>query len=116
MCPLVKEFQKHPDEFEIITPSISVLAEPSVAVVDKIAESRGTEDVAKEYLQYLYSDVAQRIAADNYYRPSNNEILQEYSDVFDLNINLVTIDDLGGWEKATEKFFVDGAIFDQIYK
>lgn len=108
--------EEHPDEFEIITPSISVLAEPSVAVVDKIAESRGTEDVAKEYLQYLYSDVAQRIAADNYYRPSNNEILQEYSDVFDLNINLVTIDDLGGWEKATEKFFVDGAIFDQIYK
>ena len=108
--------EEHPDEFEIITPSISVLAEPSVAVVDKIAESRGTEDVAKEYLQYLYSDVAQRIAADNYYRPSNNEILQENSDVFDLNINLVTIDDLGGWEKATEKFFVDGAIFDQIYK
>ena len=108
--------EEHPDEFEIITPSISVLAEPSVAVVDKIAESRGTEDVAKEYLQYLYSDVAQRIAADNYYRPSNNEILQEYSDVFDLNINLVTIDDLGGWEKATEKFLVDGAIFDQIYK
>ena len=108
--------EEHPDEFEIITPSISVLAEPSVAVVDKITESRGTEDVAKEYLQYLYSDVAQRIAADNYYRPSNNEILQEYSDVFDLNINLVTIDDLGGWEKATEKFFVDGAIFDQIYK
>lgn len=107
--------KEHPDDFEIITPSISVLAEPSVAVVDKIAEKRGTEEVAKEYIQYLYSNEAQKISAENYYRPSNKDILNEYANVFNLNIKLATIDDLGGWEKANEKFFVDGAIFDQIY-
>ena len=80
-----------PDEFEIIAPSISVLAQPSVAVVDEVAENRGTEEVSREYLNYLYSDDAQRIAAENYYRPVNQEILEEYSDVFDLNMELKTI-------------------------
>ena len=74
------------------------------------------KDVAEEYLNYLYSDEAQRIAGDNYYRPSNQDILKEYSDVFDLDINLVTIDDFGGWKKAQETHFSDGGIFDQIYE
>lgn len=107
--------KEHPDEYEIITPSISVLAEPSVAVVDEVAKKNGTEEVSKAYLEYLYSDVGQRIAGDNFYRPSNEKILQEYADVFNLNVNLVTIDDFGGWNKAYEDYFQDGAVFDQIY-
>lgn len=107
--------QDDPDEFEIINPSISVLAQPSVAVVDEVAENRGTEDIAKEYLNYLYSGDAQRIAAENYYRPVNEEILKEYSDVFDLTMELKTIDDFGGWQEVQEKHFADGGIFDQIY-
>ena len=107
--------QDDPDEFEIINPSISVLAQPSVAVVDEVAENRGTEDIAKEYLNYLYSDDAQRIAAENYYRPDNEEIRKEYSDVFDLTMELKTIDDFGGWQEVQEKHFADGGIFDQIY-
>ena len=106
----------YPDDYEIVTPSISILAQPSVAVVDKVVDKRGTRDVAEEYLNYLYSDEAQRIAGDNYYRPSNQDILKEYSDVFDLDINLVTIDDFGGWKKAQETHFSDGGIFDQIYE
>ena len=106
----------YPDDYEIVTPSISILAQPSVAVVDKVVDKRGTRDVAEEYLNYLYSDEAQRIAGDNYYRPSNQDILKEYSDVFNLDINLVTIDDFGGWKKAQETHFSDGGIFDQIYE
>ena len=106
----------YPDDYEIVTPSISILAQPSVAVVDKVVDKRGTRDVAEEYLNYLYSDEAQRIAGDNYYRPSNQDILKEYSDVFDLDINLVTIDAFGGWKKAQETHFSDGGIFDQIYE
>lgn len=107
---------EHPDEFEIITPSLSILAQPSVAVVDENAEKHGTTEVAAAYLEYLYSDEAQRLEGQNYYRPSNQDILNEFSDVFDLNIELVNIDDdFGGWTAATEKFFADGAIFDQIY-
>ena len=79
-------------------------------------DDRGTREVATEYLSYLYSDEAQRIAGDNYYRPSNETILQEYADVFDLNIHLVTIDQFGGWDAAQEKHFADGGIFDQIYE
>ena len=104
-----------PDEFEIINPSISILAQPSVAVVDEVAESRGTEELATEYLNYLYSDDAQRIAAENYYRPVNEEILQEYADVFDLDMKLKTIQDFGGWKEVQQKHFADGGIFDQIY-
>ena len=104
-----------PGEFEIIAPSISVLAQPSVAVVDEVAENRGTEEVSREYLNYLYSDDAQRIAAENYYRPVNQEILEEYSDVFDLNMELKTIDDFGGWQEVLWKHFADGGVFDRIY-
>ena len=106
----------HPDEYEIITPSVSILAQPSVAVVDEVVDSRGTREVATEYLSYLYSDEAQRIAGDNYYRPYNQDILKEYSDVFDLNINLVTISDFGGWDEAQKTHFADGGIFDKIYE
>ncbi|MDO3412692.1 sulfate ABC transporter substrate-binding protein [Saccharibacillus sp. CPCC 101409] len=109
--------KEHPDDYEIVTPSISILAQPSVAVVDEIAKKRGTEEVSKEYLQYLYSDEAQKLAGDNYYRPSNPDILSQFSDTFDLDLKLVNIDDdFGGWEAATEKFFADSAIFDQIYQ
>ena len=107
--------QDDPDDFEIINPSISVLAQPSVAVVDEVAENRGTEELSREYLSYLYSDDAQRIAAENYYRPVSQEILKEYSDVFDLDMELKTIDDFGGWQEVQEKHFADGGIFDQIY-
>lgn len=109
--------KEHPDEFEIITPSISILAEPSVAVVDENAEKNGTKEVAEAYLKHLYSDEPQRITGNNFYRPSNKDILKEYSDIFDLNIKLVTIDEkFGGWNKAYENFFEDGAIFDEIYQ
>lgn len=108
--------REHPEEYEIVTPSVSILAQPSVAVVDSNVESHGTKEEANEYLQYLYSDEAQRLAADNFYRPSNETILQEYSEQFDLNMNLVTIDDFDGWNSAFKKYFDDGAIFDQIYE
>ena len=104
-----------PDEFEIVNPSISVLAQPSVAVVDEVAENRGTEEVSREYLNYLYSDEAQRIAAQNYYRPVNKQILNEYKDVFDLGMELKTIDDFGGWQEVQQKHFADGGVFDRIY-
>lgn len=106
----------YPDDYEIITPSVSILAQPSVAIVDKVVDKRGTREAATEYLQYLYSDEAQRIAGDNYYRPSNEAILKEYENVFDLNINLVTIQDFGGWDKAQTTHFADGGVFDEIYE
>lgn len=108
--------QDHPDEYEIITPSISILAQPSVAIVDSVVDERGTREVATEYLNYLYSDEAQRLAGENYYRPSNPDILNEFADTFDLNLDLVTIDDFGGWDEAQQKHFSDGGIFDQIYE
>ncbi|MDR1764692.1 MAG: sulfate ABC transporter substrate-binding protein [Lachnospiraceae bacterium] len=107
--------KEHPGEYEIITPSVSILAQPSVAIVDQIVDKRGTREVATAYLSYLYSDEAQRLEAENYYRPSNPDILKDYADVFDLGLKLVTIEDFGGWTAATEKFFADGAVFDQIY-
>ena len=109
--------KEHPGEYEIVTPSISILAQPSVAIVDEVVEKHGTSAVAKAYLDYLYSEEAQRIEGENYYRPSNEAILQEFKDQLDLGIKLVNIDDdFGGWAAATDKFFKDGAIFDEIYK
>lgn len=108
--------QDYPNDYEIITPSVSILAQPSVAIVDAVVDDRGTREVATEYLQYLYTDEAQRIAGDNYYRPSNETILQEYADVFNLNINLVTIQEFGGWDEAQTKHFADGGVFDEIYE
>lgn len=105
-----------PDDYEIVSPSISILAQPSVAVVDEVVDDRGTREAAEEYLNYLYSDEAQRIEGDNYYRPTDPDILKEYSGVFDLNIDLVTINDFGGWDEAFAKHFADGGVFDQIYE
>lgn len=104
-----------PDQFEIVYPSISILAEPPVAVVDKVAEQHGTQDVAKAYLEYLYSDEGQEIAAKNYYRPINEKIAAKYKDTFK-EMKLLTIDkDFGGWREAQQKHFSDGGLFDQIY-
>lgn len=108
--------KEHPDEYEVITPSISILAEPSVAIVDENADKNGTQEIAKEYLQYLYSDEAQKLEGENFYRPSNQEILKTFSDTFDLNVELCTINDFGGWDKAYADFFTDDAIFDEIYR
>ncbi|MFP3723349.1 sulfate ABC transporter substrate-binding protein [Niallia circulans] len=103
------------EKFEIVSPSLSILAEPPVAVVEGITEKKGTTEVAKEYLQFLYSEEGQEIAAKNYYRPRNPEVLKKYADQFE-EIELVTIDDdFGGWTKAQEKHFSDGGTFDQIY-
>ena len=109
------EMEEYPDRYEIITPSVSILAQPSVAVVDSNVEDHGTREAAEAYLEYLYSDEAQRLAGANYYRPSKEDILQEFSDQFDLNMNLVTIEDFGGWDEAYRVYFDDGAVFDQIY-
>ena len=116
LSPLIVRPIENADEYEIVTPSISILAQPSVAVVDAVVDQRGTRDVATEYLSYLYSDEAQRIAGDNFYRPSNPDILNEYADTFDLNINLVTIQDFGGWDEVQKKHFDDGGVFDRIYE
>lgn len=107
--------EQYPGEYEIVTPSISILAEPSVAVVDANAKDHGTEELSKAYLEYLYSADAQRLAGENYYRPSDQEVLKEFSDRFNLDMDLVTIDDFGGWDAAYDTYFNDGAVFDQIY-
>lgn len=105
-----------PDDYEIITPSLSILAEPSVAVVDKVVDRKGTRELATEYLKYLYSDAGQEIAAQNFYRPRNPEILARYSDTFK-PLTLFTIDEaFGGWTKAHDEHFADGGTFDQIYQ
>jgi sulfate/thiosulfate transport system substrate-binding protein len=103
------------DELEIIVPSISILAEPSVAVVDENAKAKGTAEVAKAYLQYLYTKEGQNIAAKNYYRPRDPQVAEAYAKTFP-KLDLVTIDDFGGWEKAQPQHFGDGGIFDQIYQ
>ncbi|AGK53399.1 sulfate ABC transporter substrate-binding protein [Bacillus sp. 1NLA3E] len=104
------------DKFEIVNPSLSILAEPPVAVVDKVVDKKGTRKVAEAYLKYLYTDKGQEIAAKNYYRPRNKEVLKKYQDQFP-KINLVNIkDSFGGWKKAQEKHFQDGGTFDQIYQ
>ncbi|KFF70240.1 sulfate transporter subunit [Pectobacterium brasiliense] len=104
------------DQFEIVTPSLSILAEPPVAVVDKVVERKGTQKQAEAYLQYLYSDEAQRIIGKNFYRPRNAKIAEEFKDQF-APVNLVTIDkDFGGWKAAQDKFFNDGGVFDTIFK
>jgi sulfate/thiosulfate-binding protein len=104
------------DNFEIVAPSLSILAEPPVAVVDQNVDKKGTRKVAEAYLNYLYSDEGQRIAAKNFYRPRNQEIAKDFSQQFS-KLKLVTIDgDFGGWKTAQPKFFNDGGVFDQIYQ
>ena len=100
--------------FEVVYPSVSAEAEPPVAVVDKVVEKKGTRKVAEAYLQYLYSEEGQRIAAQNFYRPRNQKVAAEFATQFP-KLNLVTVDsDFGGWKTAQPKFFNDGGIFDQI--
>jgi len=103
-----------PDKFEIVIPSISILAEPSVAVVDKVVLRRGTRAVAEEYLKYLYTPEGQEIAARNYYRPRNAAVAAKHQELFP-KLELVTIKDFGGWGKAQKEHFGDGGVFDQIY-
>jgi sulfate/thiosulfate-binding protein len=111
----LKEFGA--DKYEIISPSISVLAEPPVAVVDKVADKRGTRDIAEAYLNYLYSEEGQTIAAQNFYRPRLESVAKKFENQFK-KIDLFTIDDaaFGGWTKVQKTHFSDGGVFDQIYK
>jgi sulfate/thiosulfate-binding protein len=104
-----------PDAFDIVTPSVSILAEPPVALVPGNAERKGNTEVAQGYLDYLYSDEGQAIAAKHYYRPSNPDVAAPEDIARFGEVNLVTIDDFGGWREAQPAFFGDGGIFDQIY-
>ncbi|WP_137886021.1 sulfate ABC transporter substrate-binding protein [Pseudomonas sp. 2FE] len=104
------------ENFEIVAPSLSILAEPPVAVVDKNVDKKGTREIAEAYLKHLYSPEAQRIAAKNFYRPRDEKVAAEFAKQFP-TLKLVTIDkDFGGWKVAQPKFFNDGGIFDQIYQ
>ena len=102
------------DKLQIVVPTVSVLAEPPVAVVDKVVLRRGTREVAQAYLQYLYSKEGQEIVAKNYYRPRDAEVAAKYAAQYP-KLNLVTIADFGGWGKAQPTHFGDGGVFDQIY-
>ncbi|WP_265823805.1 sulfate ABC transporter substrate-binding protein [Geovibrio ferrireducens] len=103
-------------KFEIVVPSLSILAEPPVTVVDRVVDKRGTREAANAYLEYLYTPQAQELAGKHYYRPRDPKVLEKYSNVF-VKTELVTIDDVfGGWQKAQETHFSDGGTFDKIYK
>lgn len=105
-----------PDKLQIVTPSISILAEPPVAWVDKVVEKHGTAEVARAYLEYLYSETGQEIAAKHYYRPTSSAVAAKYASQFP-KIKLFTIDEVfGGWRKAQKAYFDDGGIFEQIYQ
>lgn len=123
--------EEYPGEYEIIIPSVSILCQPTVAIVDEVVDNRGTRDVATAYLSYLYSEDAQRIEAENFYRPSNQAVLDDY--VYDTDskviteipsdghwiitsVNLTDITHFGGWGEAKTKHFVDGGLFDSIYE
>jgi sulfate/thiosulfate-binding protein len=105
-----------PDKFEIVVPPLSILAEPPVAVVDKVVDKHGTRKAAEAYLKYLYSEEGQEIAAKHYYRPTNAKIAQKYAAQFP-KVQLFTINEaFGGWQKASKAHFQDGGTFDQIYQ
>ena len=109
----LKEFG--PNKVEIVVPSLSILAQPSVAVLDKVVDKKGTRAVAQAYLQHLYSPEGQRIAAKHHYRPTDPQVQAEFADRFP-RLELLTIDQaFGGWGKASQAHFVDGGSFDQIY-
>jgi sulfate transport system substrate-binding protein len=110
---VLKEFGA--DKYAIVVPSLSILAEPTVTVVDKVVKKKGTEQVARAYLEYLYSDEGQEIAARNFYRPRSAAVAAKYAGVFP-GLELITIDEaFGGWAKAQKTHFADGGLFDQIY-
>jgi sulfate/thiosulfate-binding protein len=105
-----------PDKVEIVAPSVSILAEPPVSVVDKVADKHGTRKVAEAYLQYLYSDEGQEIAAKNYYRPVVDKFAKKYGAQFP-KLKLLTIEEVSGsWTKTQKTHFADGGVFDQIYQ
>jgi sulfate transport system substrate-binding protein len=105
-----------PGKFEIVAPSLSILAEPPVSVVDKVVDKRGTRAVAHAYLEYLYTQEGQKIAAEHFYRPRDPKVAAKYDKQFP-KINLFTIDELfGGWQKAQKTHFEDGGVYDQIYQ
>ena len=104
------------DQFELVTPSVSILAEPPVAVVDKVAKKHGTEAVANAYLEHLYSTEGQQIAGKHYYRPSNPAVAAQYAQQF-AKLELFTVQELeGDWDQAQKKHFARGGVFDQIYQ
>ena len=105
-----------PDKVEIVLPSLSILAEPPIAVVDKVVDRKGTRTVAQAYLEYLYTPEGQEIAAKNFYRPRLEAVARKYVSTFP-KVSLVTIDEtFGGWQKAQKTHFADGGVFDQIYQ
>ena len=105
-----------PDKVEVVVPSQSILAEPPVAIVDKVVDKKGTRNVAQAYLEYLYTPEGQEIAAKNYYRPRLESVAKKYASTFP-KLKLVTIDEVfGGWQKAQKTHFADGGVFDQIYQ
>ncbi|MDO5308787.1 MAG: sulfate ABC transporter substrate-binding protein [Planctomycetia bacterium] len=123
--------REYPGKYEIVVPSVSILCQPTVAVVDEVAKKHGAAEAASEYLSFLYSDQAQEVEAENFYRPSSKEIYERYvSDSNDSvvnkipedgkwindNVTLTNIDHFGGWKKARAVHFADGAYFDQIYE
>jgi sulfate/thiosulfate-binding protein len=104
-----------PDTFDIVAPSLSILAEPPVALVDKVVDKKGTRTVAQAYLEYLYSPEGQDIAGQNYYRPIDPKVAAKYEQQFP-KLKLFTIDQVfGGWAKAQKAHFADGGVFDKIY-
>ena len=122
--------QEYPGEYEIVVPSASVLCQPTVAKVDEVTQMNGTAELADAYLSFLYTDDAQRLEAQNFYRPVNKDIQKEYEASSDSrnikeipsdgkwivkDIDMADIGYFGGWEAATQKFFSDGGIFDKIY-
>jgi sulfate transport system substrate-binding protein len=110
----LKEFGA--DKFEIVSPSLSILAEPPVAVVDRVVDKHKTRKVAEAYLNFLYSAPAQEIAAKNYYRPRSPEVAAKFAEKFS-KIELFTIDEVfGGWAKAQRTHFDEGGVFDAIYQ
>ncbi len=112
----INTVRSYPGKYEIVSPSVSILAQPSVAVVTENVRRHNTAEAAKAYLAFLYTDAAQRLAGENGYRPSNPKILKEFASTFDLSVKLVTIAHFGGWNAAYEKYFDDDALFDQILK
>jgi sulfate transport system substrate-binding protein len=105
-----------PDKVQIVAPSVSILAEPPVTIVDKVVDRRGTRKVAEAYLKFLYSDEGQELAGKHYYRPINEKIAAKYASQFP-KVKLFTIDEIaGGWTKAQKTHFADGGTFDRIYQ
>ncbi len=112
---LLARKQEGGDALELVVPSISILAEPPVSIVDKVVDRRGTRAIAQAYLEYFYSPEGQEIAARNFYRPTMKSVAAKYAAQFP-KLELFTIELFGGWQKAQKAHFADAAIFDQIYQ